>query len=196
MMAVKAVLFDIGGVLLRHGEWDYRREVAARLGLGETLSPEYDRRMAELQRGEIDEAEVWTAVAGRPVAWSDVESAWHNHYTPQPAMFDLAQEVRALGLKTAILSNTQASHVRCLRRLNFFDGFDPVVLSCEAGRRKPEPEAFQLVLDRLGLAPAEVVFIDDVAPYVEAARQLGLKGILHEGDVAATRQALLQLVAG
>lgn len=193
-MAVKAVLFDIGGVLLTHGEWDYRREVAQRLGLGEMLPDEYNVRMEALQRGEIDECEVWAAIAGRPVALTEFDDAWERYYRPQPAMFDLARELRALGLKTAILSNTQASHVGCLRRMDMFDGFDPVVLSCEAGRRKPEPEAFRLVLDGLGLAANEVLFIDDVAPYVEAALQVGLKGVVHGGDIAATRQAVLALL--
>lgn len=194
MMSIKAVLFDIGGVLLTHGEWDYRRDVARRLGLGETLPHEYNLHMEQLQRGEIDECEVWAAIAGRPVALTEFDDAWEEHYRPQPAMFAFARELRELGLKTAILSNTQSSHVGCLRRMDMFDGFDPVILSCEAGRRKPEPEAFQLVLDGLGLAPDEVLFIDDVAPYVEAAREVGLQGVVHGGDIAATRQAVLALL--
>ncbi|HYF76952.1 MAG TPA: HAD family phosphatase [Symbiobacteriaceae bacterium] len=193
-MSIKAVLFDIGGVLFTHGEWDYRREVAHRLGLGETLPHEYNLHMEPLQRGEIDERDVWAAIAGRPVDPTEFDDAYEKYYRPQPAMFDLARELRVRGLRTAILSNTQPSHVACMRRMDLFEGFDPLIFSNEAGRRKPEPEAFQLVLDGLGLAADEVLFIDDVAPYVEAARQVGLQGVVHGGDVAATRQAVLALL--
>lgn len=192
-MTIKAVLFDLGGVLFTLGEWEYRREVARRLDLGDGLPPEYERRMPELQRGEVAEQDVWEAISGRRPDPSAFDDAWLGHFHPVPAMFELARECRARGLRTAVLSNTQHSHVACIRRLGLLAPFDPVVMSCEAGRRKPEPEAFQYVLDRLRLPAADVVFIDDVPEYVEAARRAGLRAILHTGDAAATQAAVFAL---
>jgi len=190
---IRGVLFDLGGVLFTLGEAEYRREVARRLGLGEALPPAYEEHVPALQRGEADEVAVWEALSGRRVSPRSFDDAWLGYFHPVPAMFDLARELRERGLMTAVLSNTQASHVAIMRRLGLFDGFAPVVMSCEAGRRKPEPGAFQVVLNGMDLAPAEVVFIDDVPAYVEAAREVGLQGILHTGDPGATRAALLGL---
>jgi HAD superfamily hydrolase (TIGR01509 family) len=53
-----------------------------------------------------------------------------------------------------------------------------VFCSGDEGIAKPDPKAFELTLERLGLKPNEAVFIDDTREHVEAARKLGLKGIL------------------
>lgn len=193
-MNIKAVLFDLGGVLFTLGEADYRREVARRLGLGAALPEAYDHRIPALQRGEASEQDLWAALSGRRVPTTAFDDAWLGYFHPIPAMFELARELRALGLKTAVLSNTQPSHVAIIRRLGLLDEFEPLVMSCEAGRRKPEPEVFRLVLDQLGLGPQEVVFVDDLPEFVEAARQVELHGILHSGDPEATRAAILALI--
>jgi putative hydrolase of the HAD superfamily len=57
--------------------------------------------------------------------------------------------------------------------------FDVVVISTEVGLRKPQPEIYELALDRLGLAHDQVVLVDDGAPNVAAAERLGITGILH-----------------
>ena len=57
--------------------------------------------------------------------------------------------------------------------------FDAVVISGEVGMRKPEPEIFELALQRIGLPAAECVFIDDIARNIVAAEQVGLVGIVH-----------------
>jgi putative hydrolase of the HAD superfamily len=193
-MGIKAVLFDLGGVLFVLGEAEYRREVARRLGLGDALPAEYDRQMPALQRGELSEQDVWEALSGRRVELSAFDDAWLGYFHPVPAMFELARELREMGLRTAVLSNTQASHVACMRRLGVLEPFGPVVMSCEAGLRKPEPEVFRHVLNLLGLPGSEVLFIDDVPAYVEAARSVGLQAFVHTGDPAATRARILELI--
>lgn len=194
-MTIRAVIFDVGGVLLTLGEWEYRQEMARRLGLG-ALPEEYEQNLPALQRGEASEEAIWAQMAGRLVPPDAFDDAWLAHFRPVPAMLDLAARLRALGLHTAVLSNTQSSHVRLMRRMGFLDGFDPIVMSCEAGSRKPEPAAFQHVLDRLRLPAPAVAFIDDVPEHVKAARALGLRGILHGGDVGSTRRAVMSLVPG
>jgi putative hydrolase of the HAD superfamily len=66
-----------------------------------------------------------------------------------------------------------------------YDGYrldelaDVVVISHLARLRKPEPEIYTLAIDKLGVAAAECVYVDDIAPYVEPARALGAIGIHH-----------------
>lgn len=193
-MRIKGVLFDLGGVLFTLGEAEYRREMARRLGLGDAMPPGYEERLAEVQRGELDEQDLWEALSGRRPALNAFDDAWLGHFHPVPAMFELARELRGRGVRTAVLSNTQHSHVAIMRRTELLAEFDPVVMSCEAGRRKPEPAVFAHVIERLGLLPKEVLFIDDVSEYVQAAQRVGLQGLVHSGDPAATRLAVLERI--
>lgn len=186
-MAIKAVLFDIGGVLLTLGEDVYRQEVARRLGLGDALPDAYEAAIPALQRGEVDEVEVWWELSGQTVPLTTFDDAFRNNFPPVPDMLAFAAELRQRGLQTPILSNTQASHVAVLRQMGFLDDFGPVFMSCEIGHRKPEQAAFAHVLEQIGLPGEQVVYLDDFPEYVAAAAELGIHGIVHSGDVAATR---------
>lgn len=192
---VRAVVFDVGGVLLTLGEWEYRREIARRMGLDD-LPVEYEKSVPLLQRGEMAEEELWFRIAGKPVAGNAFDDAWLAHFPPVPEMLALGQELRRLGVRTAILSNTQTSHVRLMRRMGFLEGFEPVAFSCEIGYRKPEAGAFRWVLERLGLPGEAVAYVDDVPEYVKAASELGIHAILHRGDLEATRRAVVGFVRG
>jgi HAD superfamily hydrolase (TIGR01509 family) len=58
------------------------------------------------------------------------------------------------------------------------DLFEVVFCSGDEGMIKPDPAAFKLTLERLGVEPGESVFIDDTPEHVEAARKLGIQGII------------------
>lgn len=193
-MAVKAVLFDIGGVLLTLGEDAYRREVARQLGLGDALPDRYEEAIPALQRGELDEVAVWRELSGRTVPTTAFDAAFRDNFPPVPEMLAFAAELRQRRLQTPILSNTQASHVAVMRQMGFLDDFGPVFMSCEIGHRKPERAAFAYVLEQLGLPGEQVAYIDDYPEYVAAAAELGIKGVVHSGDVAATRRKVEALL--
>lgn len=195
-MTIRAVIFDLGGVLFTLGEAAYRREVARRLGLGEQMPQGYDEAMPHLQRGEESEEAVWEALSGKRVALDAFDDAWEANFPVNLRMLALAAELREMGVKTAVISNTQASHVAIMRRMGVLAPFEPVLMSCEVGCRKPEPEIFKLALERLGLPAEQAVFVDDVPAYVAAAQREGIHAIQHHGDVEATRRALLELVEG
>ena len=64
--------------------------------------------------------------------------------------------------------------------------FDDWVISSEVGLRKPLPEIYELAAERLGLAPSDCVYVDDLPPNLKPARALGMATVLHRGDAAAT----------
>jgi len=191
-LQTKAVIFDIGGVLLSLGEAEYRRGMALKLGL-QHMPPQYEQAIPYLQRGELAEEDLLRDICGLRIHVDRFDEDWRAHFRPVPAMLALADELRCRGMRTAILSNTQPSHVRIMRTMGFLEGFSPVVMSCEAGYRKPEPAAYRFVLERLGLEPESVAYVDDGAEYVAVAARLGIRSILHKGDAHATREALLAL---
>jgi epoxide hydrolase-like predicted phosphatase len=95
---------------------------------------------------------------------------------------------------TGILSNSVAgARRREQARFGFEQLVDVIVYSDEAGLAKPDPRVYALLCDRLGVEPAELVFLDDRVPNVEAACQLGIHAVLHVSTQAsiATIDALL-----
>ena len=82
----------------------------------------------------------------------------------------------AAGIRTGLLSNSWGNDYD---RSDWHEMFDTVVISGEVGMRKPEPEIFDLVLDRIGLPAGECVFVDDMAHNITAAQRAGLAGIVH-----------------
>ena len=80
--------------------------------------------------------------------------------------------------KLAVLSNSPPGLTQWLADWNVLTFFDVVFCSGDEGIAKPDPKAFELTLERLGLKPDEAVFIDDSREHVEAARRLELHGIL------------------
>lgn len=83
--------------------------------------------------------------------------------------------------KTAMLSNISVSGVH--KRFSddeLSQHFDTVVVSGEIGYAKPEPEAYEIVAERLGLRREECVFLDDKQEFCEAARAVGMQAIVYE----------------
>ncbi|MFI1654587.1 HAD family hydrolase [Streptomyces sp. NPDC020472] len=153
-----------------------------RLETGELTVAEFDALLA---------AEL-TTVDGRPVDPVGVLSRLFAGMRPDPAMFALVEELRTLGVRVALLSNSWGNTYPRER----IDGLlDPVVISGEVGLRKPEAPIYELTLARLGVAAGSAVFVDDAEPNVLGARAVGMRAHLHV-DAPSTRAALAALVPG
>jgi putative hydrolase of the HAD superfamily len=91
---------------------------------------------------------------------------------------DFANSLKEKGLKIGVLSNTIPGHINITRPMHVFDGFDELIFSYEVGLEKPDPKIYQLALDRLGIKAEEAIFIDDKSMYVDAAKAVGINGIV------------------
>ena len=109
----------------------------------------------------------------------DVQS-WTRYREP---MWTLARDVHASGVKTAILSNgvpEVMARVRADRPLP--EIFDVVVVSCELGHAKPDPEIYEATLSKLSVAPQDALFVDDRGENIAAADELCLRTFHFTGD--------------
>lgn len=96
---------------------------------------------------------------------------------PFPVMMEAITQVRAKGLKTAVLSNNfYLSSGKSFLPLDRTQ-FDVVVESCLEGICKPDPRIYKLCLERLGLQPSESIFLDDLGMNLKAAASLGIHTI-------------------
>lgn len=91
----------------------------------------------------------------------------------------VVRTARAAGLRTGLLSNAGGCG-----RPEWPDLFDTVVLSGIAGVAKPDPEAFLLVAERLGVAPERCAFVDDLRRNVLGAAAVGMTGVHHTSTAA------------
>jgi HAD superfamily hydrolase (TIGR01509 family) len=88
--------------------------------------------------------------------------------------------------KTAMLSNIGAgSLARRFDEGELEQYFDTVVASGDIGYAKPEPEAYEITAERLGVSTQECVFIDDRENYCEGARQVGMQTIIYQSFAQA-----------
>jgi putative hydrolase of the HAD superfamily len=152
----------------------------------------------QLERGECTAAEFERLLAsklmrtdGLPVVAEGILARMLGaDLQPVAVMYDLIRELRARGLKTALLSNSWG--VTGYPREDFPALFDAVVISAEVGMRKPESRIFRHTAGLLGVEPGDCVFVDDIAANIAAAEALGMTGI-HHNDPAVTAGHLAQM---
>ena len=76
-----------------------------------------------------------------------------------------------------MLSDVTQYQAEIVRKIGYYDLFSPVLLSYEIGVKKPNPEAFKILLEKLQKPASSVIFIDDKIENVEAARNFGIDSI-------------------
>jgi epoxide hydrolase-like predicted phosphatase len=153
-----------------------------RLETGELGVEEFDRLFA---------AEL-THLDGSPVDPVGVIEAMFAQMRPDPRMFSLVTELKAHGVRVALLSNSWGNTYPYEQIDSLFD---PVVISGRVGMRKPNGDIFRHTIELIGIRPDEGVFVDDAEPNIEAAARIGLRTIHHTG-ARDTRAALARLVPG
>jgi putative hydrolase of the HAD superfamily len=91
------------------------------------------------------------------------------------AMVERIRALRAAGIRCALATNQHNVRVAHMRAMPEYAGvFDEQFYSSELGVAKPDPAYFTAIVDRLGIEPAEALFVDDRDDNVEGARQAGL----------------------
>jgi epoxide hydrolase-like predicted phosphatase len=101
---------------------------------------------------------------------------------PRPEIIDLTRRARANGIRVAALSNSWGTGDYDPYAGWDLDGlFDAVVISDQVGLRKPDPEIFQLTTSKIGLSPADCLFVDDTEGNLPGARELGMGTLFFTG---------------
>jgi putative hydrolase of the HAD superfamily len=149
--------------------WRHRQDYD--LGLP---APEYWQRVAaDLGRQTLSEDLLQALIR------SDIES-WTGY---RDEMWELVRGFRARGGKVGMLSNGVPEIVAQIRLDHDLEAdFDAVVISFEVALAKPDPRIYLLTLERLGVPAAEALFVDDRVLNVDAAEQVGLQGLVFQGD--------------
>jgi putative hydrolase of the HAD superfamily len=214
---VKALLLDVGGVVIRHA-FELRTRAETVLGLplgsldrGGPFGPTPDPDWELVEAGKLVESEYWTAWtdeigrrAGRPDL--TIQQLWQILYGGDEAEFirpetmTLAEEVTEAGAPVAMLSNdlTAFHGTDWVAGVAAFRQLGPLLDAASLGARKPDPAAYGTATARLGVPPASVVFADDLEDNVRGAEDAGLSAVFFDitdppGSAARVRAALNRL---
>ena len=181
---IKAVIFDVGGVLIRTESHESRRMWERRLGLADWESEQivFNSEMGQkAQRGEIETAELWQWIGEHLNLDEATLQAFQDGFWAGDVLDEgLIDFIRQLRRKyqTAIISNaTNTLREMLTNKYPIADAFDLIVVSGEELVMKPDAAIYERTLARLGRQPEETVFIDDFAHNIEAAQQLGMAAI-------------------
>ena len=200
-MTIKAIIFDLGGVLLRTADFSPRERLAARFGMNRSGLEElvfWGESGEKVQSGEISVTEHLEYVRAKlNLSQAEFKELIDVFFAEDFLDNELLVYVRSLkkNYKTALLSNaTSELREQIAAKWHFEDAFDMMIISGEVGMIKPDPRIFRLALDRLGVDAHQAIFVDDVQQNVDAAVKVGMKGICFRdvNQVKLEIEALLQ----
>jgi putative hydrolase of the HAD superfamily len=202
-LAPRVVVFDYGEVISREPSEADRASLLARAGVRERAEEfwtAYWEHRTGLDRGTTSIAEYWQAVAADlGVEWNavDVHELWaidHRGWLSlDPGTLGVLHALSAGGTRLALLSNAGADYSGWLRHGSFAPLFDRVFVSGELDLVKPDAAIYEHVIDELGIAASDFVFVDNKSENVEGAIAVGGDG--HVFTDAAALESWLRSLA-
>jgi glucose-1-phosphatase len=183
----RAIIFDIGRVLIRV---DVSRATA---GLANGLAPnpqevwsaiEKDPRWMDWQEGRISPQDWHLHLSkrlGGSLSFEQFSEVWNRALAPESIQSEALLEGLSKNYRLALLSNTDPIHMaHGEAHFPFFRFFPVRIYSFRVGASKPDPLIYRETLRACKVRAEEAVYIDDVAAYVQAARRLGMAGVVFQ----------------
>jgi putative hydrolase of the HAD superfamily len=195
-LSITTLFLDIGGVLLTNG-WDHtmRQRAAETFELDyEELNERHHLTFDTYEEGKLDLYQYLKRVVfykERPFSLEEFKAFMFDQSKPYPEMIELIRQLKVRhNLKVAAVSNEgRELTIHRIQKFNLGKFIDFFVSSCFVHYRKPDADIYRIALDIAQVAPAQVVYIEDRAMFVEVAQTLDIWGIDHTG-YETTRAAL------
>ena len=194
-MSIRAVFFDLGGVIVRTEYQAPRERLAERLGMEyDDLSKiVFDSETGyQASIGAITSLQHWEAVLQRlKRPYEEMTVIRDEFFAGDVVDHEILNFLRSLRgkYKTGLISNAWSDLRDYIVREKFDDAFEHIIISAEVGVAKPEAEIYNIALKQAEVSPHEAVFVDDFYVNIEGCEKVGMKGI-HFKDA---QSALLQL---
>jgi len=179
---IRAVLFDLGGVILRTEHEAPRQHLAGRLGVEYedlVLAVFESETSRQASLGVIREEEHWQAVAKRLKHPREAELIRDEFFAGDAIDHALVEFLRSVKskFKTGLISNAWSGLRQYIIDHKFEDAFDHMIISAEVGVVKPDAKIYLMALEQLGVSPNEAVFVDDFIENVKGAQAVGMSAI-------------------
>ncbi len=181
---MRAIIFDLGNVLV---PFDFKRAYARLAPMAGCAPEDIPARLRStdlVQRFETGQleperfVEELAAILALRISYDEFCELWSCVFLPETLVPETLVASLADRYRLLVLSNTNAIHFPMLRsRYPILDRFHDFVLSYEVGAAKPSARIYQEAIRRAGCRPEECFFTDDIALYVDAARQHGIDAV-------------------
>lgn len=193
---LKAVIFDVGGVLIRTHSRAGREKWAAQLGLDSwdfenlVFNSESGR---QAQLGRKTHADHWRWLADHfglnAIEVAEMEHDFFAGDRLNEPLVAYVQRLRLAGYRTGLLSNyTDKARYLWTEVYPFIQYFDGVVVSAEVKVMKPDSRIYHLALESLGVTAPEALFVDDFVENIAGARAVGMQTLHFTDPTLALRQ--------
>ena len=183
---IKAVLFDLDGVLVSTDEYHYRswKKLSAEEGFG-FFSHEFNHKFRGVARMEC--VEIITKASGKnytPEQKQELADRKNRYFAESlstvttevllPGALSTLQELRKRGIKTAVASNSRNAKT-IIEQSQIKELLDTIVDGYDIKNSKPDPEVFLLAAKNVGIPPAQCLVVEDAISGIESARRAGMK---------------------
>jgi len=180
--APKAIIFDYGGVVAK-----VDRSPMLHF-LSDSLSIPYSKL-----RNDFASDKLYEMIEKPPIFWKKyakkkLPAGFESNFAMKkeqmirkiPGMEELIISLKSQGIQVVLLSNTKEMRARFIEQQGGYDLFDPILLSCHLGLKKPDIRIYEKLLTLLPYKAEECVFIDNRKKNIQAAQSCGLDGIVFE----------------
>ena len=194
---IKAIVFDLGGVLFAEGKSVAVERLQRQRGYdpGEVRKILTSPQSIDLRKGLTPDDEFWAwAQAQLPEGYDaqEIKAAWYHGYELDQEILHLIERLRGR-YKIVAFSGNIRSRVEFLEESHRFRRLlDVEVYSFDHRLTKPDKRFVEIMIEKAGCRPEEIVYIEDNDRYAEPARELGVKVVLYARGEAEKLQAELK----
>lgn len=201
---VKAIIFDVGGVLELgnpvkvavhgHRNLGVHYDISRKLKISiDQWFDSMDSTYALATEGKISRQKTLTTIAknlGVQTTKLDslIQKYYRKHFKRNKQLFKQASKLKKQGYKIAILSDQWYFSHDALMTHKSYKQFNPTIVSHDVKMRKPNPKIYKLILKKLKLKPSETIFIDNQKWNIEVAKKLGMKTILFKNNKQTSKE--------
>ena len=195
---VKAIIFDVGGVLQltkyrslgirRHHLISVHHFMAKKLKIDlDSWFDSIDSPYAKSIEGKISGTSAISIISKNLRISKDkfirlMFKAYKKNFKINKRLYKIARKLKEKGYKIGILSDQWELSKEALMPKKLNKGFNPIIISCDIGIRKPSPKIYKLLIKKLKLSPSEILFIDNRKWNLTPAKAFGMRIILFENN--------------
>jgi putative hydrolase of the HAD superfamily len=187
-MKVKAIVFDLGGVIIDLDFSNFYNKIITQSPLNKPQTPimlEFFRQSDMYHQGKMTDDEFYQLACDLLQVCMLSQSEFFDAFNSiisgyNSSVSEIIKKIRERNqYKLIALSNVNSSHWDYILKKNweFIDWFDELILSHETHLIKPNPKVFEYTIKQAGCKPDQIVFIDDGLNNIRSAKELGIKGI-------------------
>ena len=187
-MQIKAIIFDLGGVVLDFDFSNFYNNIIAQSPLNKPQTPimlEFFRQSDIYHQGNMTDDEFYHLACDLLQICALDQTNFYSAFNSiisglNPEIISLIRKLKETKKYRLIaLSNVNSSHWDYILKKNwdFIDYFDELILSHEIHLIKPNPKIFEYAIQKAKCKPTQIVFIDDGLNNIRAAQEFGIHGI-------------------